>query len=81
MQRLLSAASAAALSLVLLGAAPGFAQDQQTLDAVMAGMAQLGIETADMELSEDQVLRIQAVLNEPGDDSEKTSQIETIVAE
>lgn len=81
MKKFLSAVSAAALSMALLSGAPALAQDQQTIDAVMAGMAELGFDTAGMELSEDQVLRIQAILNEASDDSAKTSQIETVVAE
>lgn len=79
MTRFLSAASAAALSLALLAGAPLVAQEQ-TADAVMAEMAELGIDTEGMVLTEEQVLQIQAILSEGSEEEEtKVSRIEELL--
>ncbi len=75
MKRLLSAASAAALSLALLAGAPLVAQEQ-TADAVMTGMAELGMDVEGMVLTEEQVLQIQAILSEGSE--EETTKVDRI---
>lgn len=77
MKRILSAA---ALGAALLAAAPvaTFAQ-QQTADAVMDGMAAIGIKTDGLVLTEEQVLEIEAVLNTEVDQSEKVAKINEIL--
>jgi hypothetical protein len=81
MARLFNAASAAALSLIMLAAAPVGAQEQ-TADAVMAELAELGIDTDGMALTDEQVLAVQAVLSDAGTrESDKVAQIETLLAE
>lgn len=72
-------ASAVLLSIALLGGAPAFSQEQ-TADAVMTGMAELGMEVEGLVLSEEQVLEIQAVLNDTIDDTEKVTAIEALLA-
>ena len=80
MKLMLSTASAVALSFALLAGAPVAAQEQ-TADAVMSEMATLGMDTEGMVLTEEQVLQIQAVLNDAGnDDEEKVEQIEMLIA-
>lgn len=79
MKHLLSAASAAALSFALLAGAPAVAQEQ-TEDAVMAGLAELGMDTSGMTLTEEQVLQVQAILNDAGtSDEDKVMQIEALL--
>lgn len=77
MNRILSAASAAALALAL-AAAPVFAQ-QQTADAVMDGMAAIGMNVEGLVLTEEQVLQIEAILNGTGEESEKVAQINALL--
>ena len=80
MKLMLSTASAVALSFALLAGAPVAAQEQ-TADAVMSEMATLGMDTEGMVLTEEQVLQIQAVLNDAGNDDEETvAQIEMLIA-
>ncbi len=72
-------AAAIALSIALLTGAPVAAQ-QQTADAVMTEMTTLGMDTEGMVLTEEQVLQIQAVLNDASnDDEEKVTQIEEML--
>jgi len=77
-KNILASASAALLAITLLGGAPAFAQDQ-TADAVMTGMAELGMEVEGLVLTEEQVLEIQAVLNDTIDDTAKVTAIETLL--
>jgi hypothetical protein len=71
--------NAAALSFALLAGAPVVAQTQ-TADAVMAGMAQLGMDTEGLVLTEEQVLQVEAILNDAGpDDSAKVAQINQLL--
>jgi hypothetical protein len=77
MRRFVSAACAAALSAVLAGA-PALAQTQ-TADAVMDQMAELGIETEGLMLTEEQVLQVEAILNEASDPSDKVSRINELL--
>ena len=79
MNRILAIASAAAVSLALLSGAPAFAQ-AQTADAVMTGMSELGINTEGLVLTEEQVLQVEAVLNDAGQTpEEKTAAINTLL--
>ena len=79
MKRLLAAASAAALSAALLAGAPTFAQDQ-TADAAMTGMSQLGINTDGLMLTEDQVLQVTSILNDASrDETEKVAAINELL--
>ncbi len=78
MRRLTIAAAAAAVSVFVVAGAPAFAQEQ-TADAALTGMAQLGIDTEGVMLTEEQVLQITAILSDAGlDDAEKTEQINVI---
>lgn len=79
MKRLLVAASTVALSVALLAGAPAFAQEQ-TADAVMTGMSQLGIETDGLTLTDDQVLQVNTILSDASrDDTEKVSAINELL--
>jgi hypothetical protein len=66
------------MALALLAGSPVGAQ-QQTADAVMDGMAQLGIETEGLVLTEEQVLQVETILNGTGEESEKVSQINQLL--
>ncbi len=78
MTRLFAAASAAMLSLALVAGVPAVAQEQ-TADAVMTGMAELGMDTEGLVLTEDQVLQIQTILNGTNDDNEKVDEINQLL--
>lgn len=78
MKRLLVATSAAALSAALLVGAPTFAQTQ-TADAVLTGIAELGIPTEGLVLTEDQVLEVEAILNGTEGDADKVAKINTLL--
>ena len=69
MKFMLTTASAVALSFALLAAAPVAAQEQ-TADAVMNGMTQLGMDVEGLVLTEEQVLQIQAILNEGSEEDQ-----------
>jgi hypothetical protein len=77
--RLLTAVSAAALSLALI-TAPAFAQEKQLSDSAMAGMAALGIDTTGVMVTADQAAQIENVLGSSDADSIKKSHIEEIIA-
>jgi hypothetical protein len=77
--RLLTAASAAALSLALL-AFPVSAQEGQLSDSAMAGMAALGMDTTGVVVTADQAAQIENVLGSNDADSIKKSHIEEIIA-
>ena len=76
--RLLTAVSAAALSLTLISA-PAFAQEQQLSDSAMAGMAALGMDTTGMVVTADQAAQIENVLGSTDADSIKKAHIEEII--
>jgi hypothetical protein len=76
--RLLTAVSAAALSLTLISV-PGFAQEQQLSDSAMAGMAALGMDTTGMMVTADQAAQIENVLGSTDADSIKKAHIEEII--
>ncbi len=78
MKPILTSASALALALALLAGAPAVAQEQ-TADAVMTGMTQLGMDTEGMVLTEEQVLQVQAVLSTTDDDRIKVDRIEELL--
>ncbi len=79
MNRFLAAASAAALSVALLSGAPTFAQTQ-TADAVMTGMSELGMNVEGLVLTEEQVLQVEAILNDAGQTPEdKTAAINALL--
>lgn len=79
MKSLLSTTSAAALAFALLAGAPVAAQEQ-TADAVMSELAQLGIDTEGMVLTEEQVLQLTAILNDAGPgDEEKVMRINELL--
>ena len=76
--RLLTAVSAAALSLTLISA-PAFAQEQQLSDSAMAGMAALGMDTTGLVVTADQAAQIENVLGSTDADSIKKAHIEEII--
>ena len=76
--KLLTAVSAAALSLTLISA-PAFAQEQQLSDSAMAGMAALGMDTTGLVVTADQAAQIENVLGSTDADSVKKAHIEEIV--
>jgi hypothetical protein len=76
--RLLTALSAAALSLTLISG-PAFPQAAQLSDSAMAGMAALGIDTTGLVLTVDQAAQIENVLGATDADSVKKMRIEEIV--
>ena len=76
--RLLTAVSAAALSLTLISA-PAFAQEQQLSNSAMAGMAALGMDTTGMVVTADQAAQIENVLGSTDADSIKKAHIEEII--
>ena len=78
MKRLVSVLAAGATALVLLAGTPVGAQ-QQTADAVMDGMEQLGIETDGLVMTEEQVLQVETILNGTGEESEKVLQINQLL--
>lgn len=79
MKTMLATASAIALSFALLTGAPVVAQEQ-TADAVMTGMSELGMDVEGMVLTEEQVLQIQAILNEGSEEDEtKVARIEELL--
>lgn len=79
MKRFLVGISSAVLSVALLAGAPAFAQTQ-TADAVLTGMAQLGMHTEDLVLTEDQVLQVQAILNDAAQgDADKVAAINALL--
>jgi hypothetical protein len=78
MKRFLIAISAAALSAALLVGSPAFAQEQ-TADAVMTGMSELGINVEGLVLTEEQVLQVEAILNGTDADAEKVAQINQLL--
>jgi len=78
MKRLIVAASAAALSAALLVGAPTFAQTQ-TADAVLTGIAELGIPTEGLVLTEEQVLQVQTILNGADGNEDKVAKINTLL--
>ena len=79
MKRLFVAASAAALAVALVAGAPSFAQTQ-TADAVLTGIAELGINTDGLVLTEEQVLEVQTILNDASqDDAAKVTAINTLL--
>ena len=70
MERFLSTASAAALAFALVAGAPVIAQEQ-TAEAAIAGMSQLGMNVDGLVLTNDQVLQITSILNDEGSDPEE----------
>ena len=76
--RLLTAVSAAALSLALISA-PAFAQEQQLSDSATAGMAALGMDTTGVVVTADQAAQIENVLGSTDTDSIKKAHIEEII--
>ena len=76
--RLLTAVSAAALSLTLIST-PAFAQEQQLSNSAMAGMAALGMDTTGMVVTADQAAQIENVLGSTDADSIKKAHIEEII--
>jgi hypothetical protein len=76
--RLLTALSAAALSLTLISG-PAFPQAAQLSDSAMAGMAALGIDTTGLVLTVDQAAQIENVRGATDADSVKKMRIEEIV--
>ena len=76
--RLLTAVSAAAVSLTLISA-PAYAQEQQLDDSAMAGMAALGMDTTGLVVTADQAAQIENVLGSTDADSIKKAAIEEIV--
>ena len=76
--RLITAVSAAALSLTLISG-PGFAQEQQLSDSAMAGMAALGMDTTGLMVTADQAAQIENVLGSTDADSIKKAHIEEII--
>lgn len=78
MKRFLVGISAAALSAALLAGAPAFSQEQ-TADAVMTGMSELGINVEGLVLTEDQVLQVQTILNGTDGDADKVAKINTLL--
>ena len=72
---MLSTASAVALSFALLAGVPAGAQEQ-TADAVMNEMSELGMDVEGMVLTEEQVLQIQAILGEGSE--EDTTKVDRI---
>lgn len=79
MKHFLVGLSAAALSAALLAAGPMLAQTQ-TADAVLTGMSALGINVDGLVLTEDQVLQVEAILNDAGqDDASKVAAIDTLL--
>jgi len=79
MRRVILAAAAATVSFGML-AAPVFAQTQ-TAEATISSMSELGMNVEGLVLTEEQVLQIQAVLNDASqDDTEKVAAIEALLA-
>lgn len=79
MKRIFTAAAIAAVSAALTIGLPATAQEQ-TADAVMTELAELGMETDGLVLTEEQVLSIQAILSDASyDEAEKVAQIEAMV--
>ena len=76
---LLTAVSAAALSLTLI-TAPAFAQERQLSDSAMSGMAALGMDTTGVMVTADQAAQIENVLGSTDADSIKKAHIEEIIA-
>jgi hypothetical protein len=77
-RNLLTAVSAAALSLSLLGA-PALAQTQQLDDSVSIGLAELGIDTGGRVIRADQLAQIENVLASSETDEIKRAQIDEIL--
>ena len=80
MRKVISAASAAVLSLGLLVATPGLAQVELG-QSVVNGLTELGIDPEGWVLTEEQVLQLENVLNSDDSEDEKRAQIEAIVGE
>ncbi|MBP7003105.1 hypothetical protein [Amaricoccus sp.] len=72
--------AAAALALALMSAPAALAQ-AETAEAVLDQMAALGVEVEGLVLTEDQVLRIESVLDGTDGDEAKVAEIEKILAE
>jgi hypothetical protein len=77
--KLLTAASAAALTLSLLSGAPVLAQAQQLDESTVAGLENIGIDTAGLVISEDQAGQIEDVLASGDEDAVKRAQVEEIL--
>lgn len=77
--KLLTAVSAAALSLAVMSASPVFSQAAQLNDSATAGMAALAIDTTGLVLTTDQAAQIENVLGSTDADSIKKAHIEEII--
>lgn len=77
--RLLTAVSAAALSLSLLATVPGAAQVRQLSNSSAIGMSALGIDTTGVMVTADQAAMIENVLGSTDEDSIKKGRIEEIL--
>jgi hypothetical protein len=77
--KLLTAVSAAALSVALMSAAPVMSQEAQLSDSASQGMSALGIDTTGVVVTADQAAQIENVLGSTEDDSLKKAQIAEIL--
>ena len=77
--KLLTAVSAAALSLAVMAASPVFSQEAQLSDSAAAGMAGLGIDTTGLVITTDQAAQIENVLGSTDADDIKRGRIEEII--
>jgi hypothetical protein len=77
--RTLGVVSAAALSLSLLAAIPASAQSAQLEADVAAQLTELGFNTDEMMVTDEQVLEIENVLNSDDEDDIKRQRVEEIV--
>ena len=81
MNKLLSTASAAVFAAVL-SAAPVFADNHgEVLEEIQQGMTGLGMDASTDDITEEQALQIQNVLNGTDDDETKKMAIEALLAE
>lgn len=78
--KLLTAISAALVSVPLLAGAPALAQAQLS-DSVQAQVVGLGFDPAEWTLTPEQLLQIENVLGSTDDEQSKVDQINNIVAE
>ena len=78
-RRLLTAVSAAALSLSLLAAVPAGAQEQQLSDSAATGMSALGMDTTGVMVTADQAAMIENVLGSTDQDDIKRGRIQQIL--
>ncbi len=77
--KLLTAVSAAALSLTIVSAGPVWSQEQQLSDSANIGMSSLGIDTTGLMVTADEAAQIENVLGSSDEDSLKKARIEEII--